>query len=144
MTKKRPRRQIEREEIVTDRRVSIVNYEEARLGQRGLDTFKVYKIGDDGKPIKLMEIEGHEIGMSQSESEVAKLPIYQIFKYVEVEAELRITEALNDPSDISKDPRVATRNEDGTEYTKVVVALLWPGEWSYVERTLGESAEDLG
>lgn len=133
-------------EIVTDQRSKITNFEEARVAHRGLDTFSVFRVGSDGEPIKILEVKGHEIGMSSSESEVAKLPIYQIVEYVEITADVRVTTAVNigeEYSDRASDNKVVIENKDGEqEFISVVKALLWPGEWAFIERELGALNED--
>lgn len=137
-------------EIVTDQRSKITNFEEARLGHRGLDTFRVYKLSDDakdGEPKLVLEVKGHEIGMSSSESEVAKLPIYQIIEYVEMTADVRVTTAVNIGEEYSERPsdnKVVIENKEGEkEFVNVVKALLWPGEWSFISREYGDLYEDL-
>lgn len=135
-------------EVMTDRRSTITNFEEARVAHRGLDTFRVYKAVDGQTDPKLvLTVEGHEIGMSKSESDVAKLPIYQVIEYVEITADVRVTTAFNigeEYSDRAGDNKVVIENKEGEkEFVSVVKALLWPGEWSYIDRTYGDVHEDL-
>jgi hypothetical protein len=142
MTKRRPARRVanldeDSEDLVlTEERSIITNFEEVRIEQRGLDTFTIHW-KDDKEPVRVV---GHEIGMASSESENAKLPIYQIIEYVPFEVSSRYTRAYNKGNvwDDKTQAIVIDNVEDDVQYVKVVKAILWPGEWAFVTRSLGE------
>ena len=136
--RRKPKKLQEEELVLVNEHTTIVNFEEVRLANRGLDTFTVNK--KEGQQEVIM---GHEIAMApKSEIEVGNLPIYQIIEYVEVDgAELRHTRQYN-PGDTlvaNEDQTILVDNEDGKHkhYVNVVKAILWPGEWSTVTRVLG-------
>jgi len=143
MTKRKYTPSSEQEEILTDERKSFLDFESARVAARGLDTFKVYKLDPvTGAPVLVLDVLGHEIGMSKAESDIAKLPIYQVVEYVEIKGEnMLVTKAINKGSEFNpeKSQNVTVEFlEEGSKFVQVVKAYLWPGEWSFVERELGD------
>jgi len=138
MTKRKPtpRRIVSPEDqVLTDERAVITNFEEVRLAQRGLDTFTI--VDNDGVDSVVL---GHEIGMAANETEVANLPIYQIIEYVPVQAEARYTRAYSPGEVFEMDKQIVKVEhvEDSRQIVKVVKAILWPGTWKRVTRVLGE------
>jgi hypothetical protein len=144
MTKRKPVRRTAKpkeaevipDPVLIDEHPAILNFEEIRLAQRGLDTFTIHR----GERPEII-VEGHEIGMAQGgESEAAKLPLYQIVEYVKVLASVRVTRAYNPGETLNAEKQTyqVANESESEQYIKVVKAILWPGTYDAVTRVLGE------
>lgn len=136
-TKRKPvRKKPEEQEtpVLIDDKTSIVGYDKVRYEQRGLDEFTVTL--QNGETLVVL---GHDISLDTGGTDDTKLPIYQIFEYVPVDAEVQHQKTYND-GPIWNPESIETRIETSLskQYIQVVKAILWPGEWICVTRELGE------
>ncbi len=136
MTKRRQVKKAppERNDVLVDDKPAVVDYDEVRFKQRGLDVFTIkLKDGTD------VVVKGHDIAMDQKGTEEAKLPIYQIFEYVPAEVQVQHQRTYNDGNTWNPETlEIRLENALENQYIQVVKAVLWPGEWICVTREFGQ------